>query len=132
MEEQFVTYEIALKLKELGFNKDCFGFYDGEVLWIKSTSKDKINESNILAPLWQQAFDWFRTEHKIMGVVAEDSVTIETNKSYYYAYIQSLVNGPHKYQEFLGFTSYEEARIKCLEELIDTISFYINKPYLNK
>ena len=27
MEEQFVTYEIALKLKELGFNEECFGYY---------------------------------------------------------------------------------------------------------
>ena len=27
MEEIFVTYEIALELKELGFNEPCFGFY---------------------------------------------------------------------------------------------------------
>lgn len=30
MKEQFVTYEIALKLKELGFDEPCFGYYDEE------------------------------------------------------------------------------------------------------
>lgn len=30
MQEQFVTYEIALKLKELGFNEPCFAYYDEE------------------------------------------------------------------------------------------------------
>lgn len=27
MEKQFVTYEIALKLKEIGFDEECFGYY---------------------------------------------------------------------------------------------------------
>jgi len=30
MEKQFVTYEIALKLKELGFNELCFGYFNGD------------------------------------------------------------------------------------------------------
>ena len=28
MKDQFVPYDIALKLKELGFNDECFGYYD--------------------------------------------------------------------------------------------------------
>lgn len=32
MKKQFTTYEIALKLKKLGFNEPCFKyFYDGEI-----------------------------------------------------------------------------------------------------
>ena len=27
MKDQFVTYEIALKLKELGFDEECFAYY---------------------------------------------------------------------------------------------------------
>ena len=28
MEKEFVTYELALKLKELGFNEPCIATYD--------------------------------------------------------------------------------------------------------
>ena len=32
MEKEFVTYEIALELKQLGFDEPCFGYYvDGEL-----------------------------------------------------------------------------------------------------
>lgn len=34
MKEQFVTYEIALKLKELGFNEGCFGYYKPMKIWM--------------------------------------------------------------------------------------------------
>ena len=34
MEKQFVTYEIALKLKELGFDESCFGYYTPMKDWM--------------------------------------------------------------------------------------------------
>ena len=34
MKEQFVTYEIALKLKELGFDEKCFGYYTPMKDWM--------------------------------------------------------------------------------------------------
>ena len=34
MEKQFVTYEIALKLKELGFDEPCFGYYTPMKKWM--------------------------------------------------------------------------------------------------
>ena len=70
MEKQFVPYELELKLKELGFDEECFGFYnnaDGNV-WIKHLIPDDIKEiytGDISAPLWQQAFDWFMDNHKL-------------------------------------------------------------------
>lgn len=82
MIEQFVTYEIALKLKELGFDEECFAIFFKGILnngrtvnyisddWQSSFYKNKINsESNsidiVSAPLWQQAFDWFREKHNM-------------------------------------------------------------------
>lgn len=81
MEEQFVPYELALKLKELGFNEECFGIYDcreckigGYINTIYysnppyklptiSEKEVKYKESllfknHILAPIWQQAFSF--------------------------------------------------------------------------
>ena len=80
MKEQFVTYEIALKLKELGFNEECFAIYINLVLKpviqkpisgefnykFKSVRNSVIvNSENCSAPLWQQTIDWLRKEHCI-------------------------------------------------------------------
>jgi hypothetical protein len=71
MKEEFVTYLIALALKELGFDKPCFGYYgyngvikfpsinNGYELWIKNTP------SNAIAPLWQDAIDFFREKYNL-------------------------------------------------------------------
>ena len=34
MEKEFVTYEIALKIKDLGFNEECFRYYQNGKLEI--------------------------------------------------------------------------------------------------
>ena len=81
MKDQFVTYEIALAVKELGFNEECLACYTPHLgkgifeLISKGASNEKsgFNERFIKAgaingcavPLWQQVIDWFREEHKI-------------------------------------------------------------------
>jgi hypothetical protein len=65
MKEQFVTYEIALKLKELGFDEECWFYFSP--LTKELMCHSPIDERNstykhkeVSAPLWQQAIDWFR------------------------------------------------------------------------
>lgn len=77
MKEQFVTYEIALKLKELGFDEECLAIYTHNnehytagTFFLHTphpfTIEELIPEVQdiresavyILAPLWQQAIDW--------------------------------------------------------------------------
>lgn len=75
MQEQFCSYEISLKLKELGFDEECFGVYietNGEPILRYNLphleSQDKVNyiyERAILTPLWQQATDWFLKTYDI-------------------------------------------------------------------
>jgi len=70
MKEQFVTYEIAVKLAKLGFNEPCWFQFDedGNLDWCYSEMKIETTEvtirSGYLAPLWQQAIDWFREKFK--------------------------------------------------------------------
>jgi len=78
MNKEFVTYEQALSLKELGFDEPCFSIYYSKN---KSFSwhhhKDHTNdepmldngEFNISAPLKQQVFKWFREKHHIYGMI---------------------------------------------------------------
>jgi hypothetical protein len=44
MRDQFVPYEIAVKLKEKGFDEECFGwwFVDEDLLIIEKSKKNNI------------------------------------------------------------------------------------------
>lgn len=62
MKHLFVPYELAVKLKEKGFNEECLGSWNpvhGLII------DDEVFTSNISAPLYQQVIDWFREKHKI-------------------------------------------------------------------
>lgn len=80
MKEQFVPYEIALKLKEKGFkqpkseveisinhyysNKGVISSYQ----YFSMNDVEKFNKNldwTIYAPLWQQVIDWLREKHFI-------------------------------------------------------------------
>lgn len=64
MEKEFVTKEIANKVKVLGFNEDCFGTYYKEVLHLHGVNNKFLKEeSECSAPLWQQVVNWLREEH---------------------------------------------------------------------
>lgn len=67
MKKEFVTYEIALKLKELGFDEVCFGaFVPDEDNCLEIGGIFKECKSLIKSPLWQQVVDWFRDEYKLI------------------------------------------------------------------
>ncbi len=78
MQKEFVTYEIAKKLKELGFDEPCLAyyaksesFYDIPNTFFMHPSGieyENIKGSSFLAPLWQQAIDWFYYNHEILIV----------------------------------------------------------------
>ena len=72
MENQFVSYEIALVLKKLGFNESCFGEYvrpeNPELEIYQDNDYDTYYDkpkSICLAPLWQQVIDWLKEKHGI-------------------------------------------------------------------
>ena len=72
MEKQFCSYEIALALKELGFDETCLAIWSaaGDHLFIEYTKSQnqaaRIYQSkSVSAPLWQQAIDFFIEKHNI-------------------------------------------------------------------
>lgn len=73
MKKQFVTYDIALKLKELGFDEECFGYFIRKYKEFKLIEGDLFSNNTytgaenflICAPLWQQAIDWLSLKHNI-------------------------------------------------------------------
>lgn len=130
MKEQFVAYEIALKLKELGFNEECFGYYDSSNYLCIYQQEDYFLSSDspniqVDAPLWQQAIDWLRITKKI-------DIQILRNKPNYHEYkveIYKLNNNDtylHLYIKdndgyIVWFTTYEEAREQAILTAIELV-----------
>ncbi|SRR3990170_1047969 len=76
--EIFVPFTIAEKLKEDGFNEPCLAVYTGgkklkipfEIESATTQYKaEKIFLGGILAPIYQQAVDYFRKNHKLVITV---------------------------------------------------------------
>ena len=81
MKSGFVPYDVALRLKELGFDENCFGWYNKEKTFFfpanntLHTSNFKVNNTTLIAAsLWQQGEQWLREKHNL-------HITIETHEN---------------------------------------------------
>ena len=104
VKELFVSYDIALKLKELNFKEKCIMWFDHGVLYHLHSSDYTLfilkenNNFNLVAPLYQQVIDWLRNEHNIILYVYIPNETgyfahsLE-NKAKYDTYYEALNNG---------------------------------------
>ena len=128
MENEFVTYEQALALKELGFNEACICYYDIEDSYkLKPTPmKEEVNAFHfnstsimVAAPLKQQALRWFREKYNMLACVYSNA------SGFLYEY-HDTIGGTHRFDsgftgdcEYSGaFTSYEKAENACIDTLI--------------
>jgi len=132
MEKEFVPYELALRLKELGFNEPCFGRWwfradmhklNEEELEILRSNYFELPEHYILAPLFQQAFRWFREKHSLQHEVYYLDDLIKNG----YKITDALTNTEltefqykDNYFELRGY-EFEEAELDCLKKLIEII-----------
>jgi hypothetical protein len=115
--KDFIPYEQALELKELGFDEPCIGnyfhtkelkIYGGDVLRIKNSDM-----GTVTAPTFSQAFTWFREEYDLFGVVEGKGYD---HKKYY---IYSINGKWHPSQP--SFDKPEEAELECLIKLIEIV-----------
>lgn len=109
MNKEFVTYEQALTLKKLGFNEPCLSYYEGESF---SHHLAIIGKDDYItpAPLYQQAFRWFREKYGFLSYVDMD------NYSFYRYTIykgRGISDAPHE--------TYEEAESACIDKLIEIV-----------
>ncbi len=110
MEKEFVPYNLALELKELGFDEPCFATWNGGTLdmSLQIPSDDYFTK----APTFSQCFRWFR----------ENNID--------HSIVPMRVDGWHMYQYVIftldevvetGFDTYEEAELACLTKLIEIV-----------
>jgi hypothetical protein len=122
MNKEFVSYEIALKLKELGFKEQCFSFYDIEKKLYASEGYYKIGynvlNEEVIAPLYQQVFTYFREKYDI-------DISINTIYSKYNENIgkkyRVVIDNKTVFTNVGFYDTYEEAQKNCILDLISII-----------
>jgi hypothetical protein len=125
MNKEFIPYEQALELKELGFNEKCIMYYgdslNGYTLqstdyWYSNSHRmfnandNKDRHLMCAAPLYQQAFRWFREKYFLghgINPYSLDAHLIDLEDCIFY--------------DIDDVYTYEEAELACLKKLIEIV-----------
>jgi hypothetical protein len=107
MKNEFIPYEQALALKCLGFDEPCLAAYLQAGRFLDISEYVNRGDYRILAPLYQQAFRWFREKHGLRHF-------IEFDDGHYNPVVQSSL--------VYYCDTYEEAELACLNRLIILIT----------
>jgi hypothetical protein len=121
--KDFIPYEQALELKELGFNEPCFGLYapPSKTIFLHHYGLLSAKEQ-VLAPLYQQAIRWFREKYSLHAPIGEESDWEENNESWSFdIYKYKLGNNDAMISNCETFNTYEEAELECLIKLIEIV-----------
>lgn len=117
MEKEFVSYELALELKELGFDEPCFAYATMEYKYVihcgigfKVHKESDLPTKPFGVPTWQSAFRWFREKYKLDSYIRHECPDVEL---YYDFVIDEDV--------FDVMCDYEEAELECLKKLIEIV-----------
>ena len=126
IESLFCPYELALELKELGFNQPCFAFYglsrdDYKTIRLsifQNLKTDYLPDIHHLdvtcdAPLYQQAFRFFREKYGLHYIICKN---IQMDG---YGYREVILIPYMEENENTIFKTYEEAEVECLVKLIE-------------
>lgn len=87
MKNIFVTYEIAKKLKDLGFNEPCIGWFS-EMGLLKIYDYQISVSSYTKAPLWQQAEEWLFKQYNIFIEIKRLKVMADPEDDLYVYYCE--------------------------------------------
>jgi hypothetical protein len=130
IEDEFIPYYLAFRMKQLGFNEVCFSYFLNGILQPTLNPKDysafepltglrlKYFEY-VLAPTWKSAFNWFKKEYKIHVSYGTTSDYHEERNGFV---ISNYIDGSRK-NLFTDWEvgTYEEAELKCLEKLLEIV-----------
>ena len=87
IEKEFVPYEEAFALKQLGFNEPCFGYWKSKNWLIQEkTRTDGYTHADqeCSAPTFSQAFRWFRDNHDLHVQIRKENYFHESKYEYFH------------------------------------------------
>lgn len=125
MNKEFIPYKQAVALKKLGFDEPCFGCYDEKTIFgltvmsIKQYyTNSKEDTWNCAAPLYQQAFRWFREKQGLHGIYTMGD---DWNNYYWEVWKNNTMIKTCVCSSDWIYETYEEAELACLDILIEIV-----------
>ena len=124
MDKEFIPYDLASALKELGFDEHCLSaFFEDK---IKRCDNIKNSTSDYLsAPLYQQAFRWFREKHNLRGFIGFRPNVKQFDCHIYDMSLSGIEYTKQRTMEEFNkdpkVGTYEEAELECLKKLIEIV-----------
>ena len=132
MDKEFTPYVEALELKELGFDKPCFGWYQSSRLKKEyhplknSGSQSYMRKEDCNAPTFSQAFRFIREKYWYTALILCDSFQIvmqlstsKTLDSKTWEWKPIYITQTYHKEE--GLKSYDESELACLKQLIEMV-----------
>jgi hypothetical protein len=131
MDKEFIPYEQALALKELGFNEPCITKYvetsRGFILELTNICTTLGQLPSIDAPTFSQCFRWFREKYSL-----GHEISCPYSSTHFGKNVKIINEGKFEAfitdEEQLSFTdedilhdTYEEAELACLDKLIEIV-----------
>ena len=132
MEKEFIPYEQALALKELGFESPypIGGYQGGKVFYYEKGElyydsrpmySSDYHSGQLLAPLYQQAFRWFREKYNLFHEIqidrtAEPKFCFDIFQYEHFGNYEEIRIG-----EWYLYRTQEEAELECLKKLIEIV-----------
>ncbi len=114
MGKEFVPYEQALELKELGFDEPCCGYFGVKYKkLIECNFRDHIASDIVKAPIYQQSFRWFRKNYKLWYMVYP-----RDGWNYHIQGIDPTMSCDGESWSKVEIPTYEEAELECIRQLI--------------
>jgi hypothetical protein len=123
MNQEFVPYEEAIALKELGFDEPCFGFYDDQhnkdnLLYLNDSFNKDGRFIYTKAPTYSQAFRWLRDTCKLDSIIVPSGDSSGKTNGYFY---EVIFDFSKENFESETYRTYEQAELGCLIELINIL-----------
>ena len=125
MEKEFVPYDLALELKELGFAETCFGTIDQigyiHVKGSKSSPRGSMMYNTIDCPTFSQAFRFFREQLLLDSCIIPYWFIDGEYKVKKYTY---SIEPSNRFDEYFycdsdEYDTYKDAELECLKKLIE-------------
>ena len=117
MTKEFVPYELAVRLKALGFNEPCIGFYNIDLNVLPIINEPYVTTSKDSAPLYQQAFRWFRDKRSCVCEIIRKE---EGNHSEFIGWVY-IDDRKIDVVSYWDSNTYDEAELACLTKLIEIV-----------
>jgi len=127
MEKDFVNYDIALEMKQLGFDEPCFAVYENKKWFLVEVKNEMSYESCLKldvfpAPTFSQCFRFFREKYKL-----HQNIEQYYGEKFYFN-IKDMVH-PRRWdeypvkilKEFNESDSQEEAELAAIVKLIEIV-----------